>query len=636
MKKIIVIFKTHLDVGYTELAETVVKRYNTEFIPNAIKAAEELCDRNEGFVWTTGSWLLHQYLESASKQDAEHCRSAIKAGWLRWHALPFTMHSEAANAELFEYGLSLSKELDAEFGLNTIGAKCTDVPGHTIGIVPLLSRAGVKMLHIGTNGGCVVPEVPEIFRWQDSGEEVIVVYNDGYGGFAKIPETETGVYFAHTYDNLGPPTVEQVLEVYDKLHADYPEAEITAGTLSDMAAELDSVRDVLPAITNEIGDTWIHGVASDPQKMSRFRALLRCAKDWDPSEQQKMYKNLLMIPEHTWGLDDKTHLGDKENFTREAFDPMRGDARCKKMERSWQEQREYLDKAIADLDEPYRSMAQASQSEGCIPFPDLSAYTLVDAVAAQAGKAPLCKNGWTVAFDKTGAVAKLEKDGVAYADADHRLATLHYEVSSKEEIGAYLDRYCINHGWWTWADFGKDGMPEDLAKQSFTTKCGDIYENKDGYLVILESESVANEHFGFPGKLLLKLTLTSEKALFDFAWFNKPALRLPESFWLGFNPVRPLSGIQKLGRMVNPKDVVAGGAREMHCTDGLLDFSGITLNTLDAPVIALDKPRPYAFYNQIPDCDKGVWLNLYNNLWGVNFTMWYEDDARFRVEVLCV
>jgi len=633
MKKIIVIFKTHLDVGYTELAETVVEKYNREFIPNAIDTAEKLCGRPEGFVWTVGSWLIHQYLETAPEAEANRLRRAIEAGMIRWHALPFTMHSEAASAELFEYGLSLSKELDAEFGLNTIGAKCTDVPGHTIGIVPLLSRAGVKMLHIGTNGGCAVPEVPEVFRWVDESDEIIIVYNDGYGGFTKIPETEIGVYFAHTYDNVGPPTAEQVAEVYEKLHTEYPEAEIKAGTLCDMAAELEKVRDILPTVTSEIGDTWIHGVASDPQKMNRYRALLRLAKNWDEAVQRKLYKHLLMVPEHTWGLDEKTHLGDKEHFTREAFDPMRGDARCVKMERSWQEQREYIDKAIAALDEPYRAMAQASQAEHCIPLPDLSAYTQVDQTAAKSG---LCKNGWTVAFDESGAVTKLEKDGVTYADGSHRLATLRYEVSSDKVIADYISRYCTVEGWWIQGDFGKDGLPKELEQKSYTAQCENIYENDEGYIVILKSENEAHERFGFPVKTLIKLSLTADRALFDFAWFDKPALRLPESFWLGFKPMRPLTSIQKMGRWINPKDVVSKGAREIHGTDGLMDFDGMMLNTLDASVVAIDKPCPYAFYNQIPACDNGVWLNLYNNLWGVNFTMWYRDDARFRVELLCL
>jgi len=75
---------------------------------------------------------------------------------------------------LFEFGLSLSQELDARFGRQTIAAKMTDVPGHTRGIVPLLAQAGVKFLHIGVNPASTVPGVPPLFRWQDpSGAEIV-------------------------------------------------------------------------------------------------------------------------------------------------------------------------------------------------------------------------------------------------------------------------------------------------------------------------------------------------------------------------------------------------------------------------------------------------------------------------------
>ena len=39
VKEVLLEFKTHLDIGYTDYAEKVVERYLTEFIPNAIKAA---------------------------------------------------------------------------------------------------------------------------------------------------------------------------------------------------------------------------------------------------------------------------------------------------------------------------------------------------------------------------------------------------------------------------------------------------------------------------------------------------------------------------------------------------------------------------------------------------------------------
>ena len=37
IKEVYLIFKTHLDIGFTNSASTVVKRYLEEFIPNAIK-----------------------------------------------------------------------------------------------------------------------------------------------------------------------------------------------------------------------------------------------------------------------------------------------------------------------------------------------------------------------------------------------------------------------------------------------------------------------------------------------------------------------------------------------------------------------------------------------------------------------
>ena len=42
---------------------------------------------------------------------------------------------------------------------------------------------------------------------------------------------------------------------------------IQAATLSDVAAAVDRVRNSLPVVTSEIGDTWIYGCASDPVKV---------------------------------------------------------------------------------------------------------------------------------------------------------------------------------------------------------------------------------------------------------------------------------------------------------------------------------------------------------------------------------
>jgi hypothetical protein len=60
VKKVYVIFKTHLDIGYTDLSSKVEQQYIDNFIPKAIAIAEQLRTEggNERYVWTTGSWLI--------------------------------------------------------------------------------------------------------------------------------------------------------------------------------------------------------------------------------------------------------------------------------------------------------------------------------------------------------------------------------------------------------------------------------------------------------------------------------------------------------------------------------------------------------------------------------------------------
>src|SRR5512146_2183853 len=148
------ILKTHLDVGFTDFAANVVANYFNHYIPKAIDLAARMRESGSAdrFIWTTGSWLIYEYLEQASPAERQRMETAIANGDIAWHALPFTTHSENMNPGLFRFGLSLSQELDRRFGKHTIAAKMTDVPGHTRGIIQLLHEAGVQFLHIGVNG----------------------------------------------------------------------------------------------------------------------------------------------------------------------------------------------------------------------------------------------------------------------------------------------------------------------------------------------------------------------------------------------------------------------------------------------------------------------------------------------------
>lgn len=42
MKKIIVVFKTHLDIGFTDFAQKVTENYMANYLPDAMKVASRM------------------------------------------------------------------------------------------------------------------------------------------------------------------------------------------------------------------------------------------------------------------------------------------------------------------------------------------------------------------------------------------------------------------------------------------------------------------------------------------------------------------------------------------------------------------------------------------------------------------
>ncbi len=46
-KKLLVLYKTHLDIGFTDLSTNIVDLYLTNYIPKAINTALELNSDNE-------------------------------------------------------------------------------------------------------------------------------------------------------------------------------------------------------------------------------------------------------------------------------------------------------------------------------------------------------------------------------------------------------------------------------------------------------------------------------------------------------------------------------------------------------------------------------------------------------------
>src|ERR1700733_12284277 len=212
VKRVLVMFKCHLDVGFTDTQAGVMRKYFDVYYPEAMKRAAAMRESGaDRYCWTTGSWLLYEYLEQASADAKKKMEQAIAAGDIAWHALPFSWQTEVLDRTMITGALGFSKSLDARFGRTTAGAKMTDVPGHTIGLVSPLAENGVKFLHVGVNSASTPPDVPTLFVWKDgTGATLVVMYqHKGYGGVVRIPGSDLAVAIEMADDNAGPHPMEE-------------------------------------------------------------------------------------------------------------------------------------------------------------------------------------------------------------------------------------------------------------------------------------------------------------------------------------------------------------------------------------------------------------------------------------------
>jgi hypothetical protein len=690
-KLVHLVFKTHLDIGFTDLAARVTENYIQVFIPGAIETAAELRRRGgrEALVWTTGSWLIHTALKKSGPRARDALIRAIEAGDIAWHALPFTSHTELMDRGLFEYGLSLSAELDRRFGKTTVAAKMTDVPGHTIGMIPLLAKAGVEYLHIGVNGASRLPETPRVFRWRaPEGGEVIVQYDRSYGDTLILPGLEEALVIVNNGDNMSPPRTESVLRVFADLAARFPGAEIRASTLDGFVPALRKIGADLPVLTEEIGDTWIHGVGTDPAKVARFRELLRLRKVWEaegrlsPADAAygNFYDQLIMISEHTWGLDLKKHLGDFKNWQAEDFKAARQadtvspsavpeeygailveaepEAPCPGgaglpagrtysfFESSHREQRGYLDAAVAAL-------PPALGEEAAAAFRNLEPRRSVGGGEALYPGQPFTLGPWQALIGDSGAIVSLR--GERELAGSGGIGDYSYQTFSYEDFVSYHQDYnrdMDTNAAWAIPDFGKPGMqyarPRPL--NAFYRAHIRSISRPGGREDTVELRLLASPQDppGAPRELVIRYRAAGQypRALepgaapprleISLDWFDKEASRLPEALWFGIslNAATPSRWrFRKLGVPVNPLDVVKGGNRSYHAVTGA-EYSGsdgrYLVSPLDSPLAALGKPKMLRFDERFEDPAGGLYFNIFNNIWGTNFPMWLEGEGRSR------
>jgi len=273
VREIIVVFKTHYDIGYTDLITNILTRYRTQFADRALSVIDQSrsLPPEKQFVWTVPGWPLKTMLWQGQTPDRrEKLLQAFKEGRLVVHAMPFSLQTETLDLEDLVEGMTYSSDLTRDNGLALPrAAKMTDVPEHTWVLPTMLTHAGVNFLQVGCNGGSKPMQVPPLFWWEGpDGSQLLTAYSPQYGT-PLIPPTDWPypVWLAviMTGDNHGPPTAAEVNRLLDQAAKNLPGVKVKFGRLEDFYdAFMAENHAKIPVVRGDMPDTWIHGFESMP------------------------------------------------------------------------------------------------------------------------------------------------------------------------------------------------------------------------------------------------------------------------------------------------------------------------------------------------------------------------------------
>lgn len=323
-----VVFKTHFDLGFTDLPENVFKRYREEMMENALKVIEnsEALPIEKRFAWTVAGWPLQAQILGPLQTPERKVRieKAIKNGRLAVHAFPFTTHTESLDYEDLVRGLGYSSAVARKYGLPLpISAKMTDVPSHSWILPTLLKHAGIQFLQLGCNPASQYPRFPELFWWEGAdGSKILCNYTALYGsGIQPTANWPCKNYLAMqmTGDNHGPPTLQEIDQLLAYAEKELPGMKIHFGTLDDFAKAVLAENPKLPTVKGDCPDTWIHGIQSNPVETKIARNIRPFESTLDVLHTQmklwgipvlsvstklaKAYEQSLLYAEHTWGMN---------------------------------------------------------------------------------------------------------------------------------------------------------------------------------------------------------------------------------------------------------------------------------------------------------------------------------------------
>ena len=303
------------------------------------------------------------------------------------------------------------------------------------------------------------------------------------------------------------------------------------------------------------------------------------------------------------------------------------------IEKSWEEQRGYIEKALSELPPQCRQEAEAALAKlrpAKLPsLPKADKYAFGSPVSA--GDAVLSVN-------KQGAATLTVGDKIILDAKDRPLIT--YISYGKADLDHYAKHYLRHTEPWAVSDNLRPTMKKGDCKSgsfSYRVKSGCVRKNGSCAEINLLLTCEESADTGAPRNVFAKYVLNERGLTLELSLTDKDAVRTPESVSCLFYPEYTNVSYIKTGTKIDPTDVVSHGNRKLSCVERVIFELGArsySIESVQAALVASDGGNILHFDDAPADiAANGLAFVLHNNIWGTNFPLCYEENSCFKFAV---
>ena len=358
--KLLIVSHEHIDVGYTDYQPKV-----SEIQSRVLDEAMDMIRAHPDYRYSVdGYWVIQEFLAGRNAEDRQRLLQMVREHKIFVPAEYANLLTEFPAVETLIRSLYPSFQFNRENGANFDYANITDVPSQSWSYASVLAAAGLKFFTSGSNPdrGPIVMlsnlESQSPYWWEGpDGGKVLMWYSNSYGhvgtAFGMPPEVKTGrellpgflqtysspEYKADTVMLFGAqwensdlfPQQATLVEDWNKVYA-YPQLAYSdfAGALHEIATQLG---DSMPVIKGDGGPYWEDGIYSDTQnailaraaeqrapsaeKLSTLASLVHPYVQIERAALDRLWQNLFLFDEHTWGAWQSISSPDSEETVRQ-------------------------------------------------------------------------------------------------------------------------------------------------------------------------------------------------------------------------------------------------------------------------------------------------------------------------------